>query len=131
MRRSGLLMQTEIPDPENQHKRQVLSQFVHLSIQEFLAMAGLLTQSLEQVRDIVGQLAKSEQFNMALLFLYGMAFNENETIKKISAEVCGSQVQKNDIKEVLLELVVVSSFKLPEKHWKTIFSSCNLILYYS
>ena len=111
MRRSGLLMQTEIPDPENQHKRQVLSQFVHLSIQEFLAMAGLLTQSLKQVRHIVGQLAKSEQFNMALLFLYGMAFNENETIKTISAEVCGSQVQKNDIKEVLLELVVVSYFQ--------------------
>ena len=121
-------MQTEIPDPENQHERQVLSQFVHLSIQEFLAMAGLLKQSLEQVRDVVGLLAKSEQFNMALLFLYGMAFNENETIKKISAEVCGSQVQKNDIKEVLLELVVVSYF---QSYRKTLGDNIFLTLYYS
>ena len=110
MRRAGLLMQTEMPDPEQRKGNEVLSQFVHLSIQEFLAMAGLLKKDPVQIKEIVGRLSKSEQFNMSLLFLYGLAFNkENGTIKNISTAVIGTSETRKDIKKVLQDSVVVSS----------------------
>ena len=103
-------MQTEIPDPEETKENQVLSQFVHLTIQEFLAMVGLLKESPHQVSNTLREFSKTEQFNMALLFLYGFAFNtDNETIKAISSAVGGLSDQKEEIQKVLLQAVGVSS----------------------
>ena len=76
--KTGLLLTTSIQDPEDPEQTRVLSQFVHLSIQEYLAMLGLLTKEDDHFKNIVKQLSRSQQFNMALLFLYGIAFDESE-----------------------------------------------------
>ena len=107
----GLMVQTNVSSlgiSEKEH--QVLSQFVHLSIQEFLAMAGLLKESPDQVRKTLTQLTKSGQFNMALLFLYGLAFNSNnETVREISTAVGGQLPQRKELQQILLEAVGVGN----------------------
>ena len=109
LRGSGLLMQTQASGI-SEEEPQVLSQFVHLSIQEFLAMAGLLKESPDQVRKTLKRLAKSEQFNMALLFLYGLAFNSNnETVREISTAVGGQLPQRKELQQLLLEAVGVGN----------------------
>ena len=102
-------MQTEIKDPQNPDSVQVLSQFAHLSIQELLAMAGLLKQSSEHIEVTVKQLCSSEQFNMALLFLYGLAFNNtNETIQKLCEKVGLTAEQRHQAHSILKEAAPVS-----------------------
>ena len=95
-------MQTRISDSEGAGNDQVLSQFIHLSIQEFMAVTG-------QVRRAVKDLSKSGQFNMALLFLYGLAFNTgNETIMALSMAISGSVDQWEEMKKVLCDSISVS-----------------------
>ena len=112
MRRIGLLVETDIDDPDNPGRNDIFSQFVHLSIQEMLAMVGLLTQDQEKVQKALSRLCKSEQFNMALLFLYGVTFNqENAIIKKISTTIRGTSEQTESIKQALTATTYVSLIK--------------------
>ena len=116
LRGSGLLMQTQVfTSGMSEKEPQVLSQFVHLNIQEFLAMAGLLKESPDQVRKTLTQLTKSEQVNMALLFLYGLAFNsDDETVRDISTAVGGQLPQRKELHQLLLEAVKVRNYKKPK-----------------
>ena len=104
-------MQTKVSSSGiSENEPQVLSQFVHLSIQELLAMAGLLKESPNQVKQTLTQLTKSGQFNMALLFLYGLAFNSNnETVREISTAVGGQLAQREELQQILLEAVGVGN----------------------
>ena len=104
-------MQTQVSSAEPSKKEpEVLSQFLHLSIQEFLAMAGLLKETPDKVSQTLTQLTKSEQFNMALLFLYGLAFSsDSETIRGISDAVGRTFAQRKELQQLLLEAVGVSS----------------------
>ena len=68
-------METTFQDPDDKKNVISQSQFVHLSIQEYLAMVGLLQEGSERIGSLVKRLCKSGQFNMALLFLYGLAFD--------------------------------------------------------
>ena len=109
MRKVGLLMETDIQDPDDQTKIVTLSQFVHLSIQEFLAMAGLLKEDLEVLQNTLKRLCASEQLTMALLFLYGLAFNEeNSVIKNISMAEDNPSAQKADVLHALTAGITVS-----------------------
>ena len=95
-------------DPEGAGNAQVLSQSIHLSFQELLAMAGLLKETPEQVRRTLAELTKGEQFNMALLFLYRLAFSsDNVTIRIISTVIGGQSAKMKKMWEVLLEAVGV------------------------
>ena len=102
-------MQTEVPDPQAEGNVRVLSQFEHLSIQEFLAMAGLLLHSPEQVKKTLKQLSQSEQFGMAFLFLYGLAFNKQDgAVREISGAIVRTSEEKlQEIIDVLKENAVV------------------------
>ena len=103
-------MQTKISDLEGAGDDQVLSQFTNVFIQDFLAMVGLLKQRPDQVRRTLNELTKSEQFNMAILFLYGLAFNsDEENISDISTAVGGPLAQRGELQQILLEAVGVSS----------------------
>ena len=105
----GLLMQTEVANPDKPGETDVLSQFLHLSIQEFLAMAGLLKQDLSTLRDSMTWLVASEQFNMALLFIYGLAFNEsNDAVRKISDAVTGKSEKPERVQDILKQVLMVS-----------------------
>ena len=102
-------METDLPDPEEPNGSKVVSQFVHLSIQEFMAMSSLLTQDRQKIDEVLKERSKSGHFNMALLFLYGLAFNEeNGPIKLISTNVTGDAVTRQETKNALLEGVKVS-----------------------
>ena len=109
MRKIGLLMDTDITVPGEQGGGKVLSQFVHLSIQEFLAMAGLLKESPDKVRELIQEFGRSEQFNMALLFLYGLVYNDdNDSIRRLSTAVVDDSYLRREKKKALLEGVAVS-----------------------
>ena len=100
-------MQTEIRNPERPESTQVQSQFIHLSVQEYLAMCGLIQESPERVREVVTRLCRSEQYNMSLLFLYGMVFDED--VGQIgNLPVFRSSIQKEEIQNALEELITVS-----------------------
>ena len=105
----GLLMQTQILDPEN-NESQVQSQFAHLSIQEYLAMSGLLTESADRIKTSMSRFSKSEQYNMALLFLYGLAFDKERgsIISKVQLTINHSAEQTEKFQKVLLDSVTVS-----------------------
>ena len=104
----GLLMQTQILDPEN-NESQVQSQFAHLSIQEYLAMSGLLTESADRIKSSMSRFSKSEQYNMALLFLYGLAFDEERgSISEVQVTISHSAEQTEKFQKVLLDSVTVS-----------------------
>ena len=108
---TGLLMNTHIKDPENPEQTRVLSQFVHLSIQEYLAMLGLLmcTEDDDHVQKVLEQLSGSQQFNMALLFLYGIAFEEGGMGKMLFPSSEGIQPPSIDSKRrILTQMASVS-----------------------
>ena len=111
MTASGLLMETETQNPENPVEKRVLTQFVHLSIQECLAMAGLLQEPHEKVKDTIRQLAGSQQYNMALLFVYGLAFDVDDgPISELASVMKGLSENRIQMKEVLLKEVGVRIF---------------------
>ena len=102
-------MQTELQNPRNPKQKQVLSQFVHLSIQEFLAMGRLMTLNVNTLEKSLKDLVESEQYNMALLFIYGMAFNsQHKEINILSNAVSGSTSQNADRIHILTTAVAVS-----------------------
>ena len=107
---TGLLTSTCIEDPEQPGKTQTLNQFIHLSIQEFLAMLKLIPKDGKYLGKKLKKLSGSEQFNMALLFLYGLAFDD-ET-RNILSSVMGEDLfgQKNAARDVLMKSVGVSMY---------------------
>ena len=110
-RRSGLFLQTKVPDLGNGQKNKVLGEFIHLSIQEFLAMLGLLTQRPGSIKEALKTLKTSGQFNMALLFLYGFAFdNKDETLTKLCTNTgINRRLDDNkDVQEHLQRIICVS-----------------------
>ena len=108
MKEIGLLMETEIRNPETQGETEILRQFAHLSVQEFLAMCGLLKKGPEKVRETVSTFSKSEQFNMALLFLYGLAFDiGSETVKSLAPTETMLE-HKKALKDTLKYCIAVS-----------------------
>ena len=75
-------------------------------------MAGLLNKKPDKVKKKLTQLTKSGQFNMALLFLYGLAFNsDSETVRVISAAVGGQLPQRKELQQFLLEAVDVRHYQ--------------------
>ena len=84
IRQVGLLVENALGDSENPDE--TLSEFVHLSIQEFFGMAALLQDGdSNEMERLIQELSESEQFSMSLLFLYGMAFDtDNEFIQQLS-----------------------------------------------
>ena len=107
---SGLLMQTRIPNPERPEEMQILNQFVHLSIQEFLAMQGLLQEHPGKVKKVLQQLSRTGQFNMALLFLFGLAFDKRKSsFRHMPDSSRKLPSAKKDLTKLLLDNIGVSS----------------------
>ena len=104
MRQTGLLMDTNYEDPHRPGQITVLSQFVHLSIQEFLAMIGVIKSKGDGIEMVIKQLCRSQQFNMALVFLYGLAFDESIPGHLPFCDLCDT----SHTRKVLLDLVSVS-----------------------
>ena len=103
-------METEIRNAEHPEETQVQSQFVHLSIQEFLAMGGLIEDRPERVKDTVLRFAQSGQFNMALLFLYGLMFDRtDETIQNITNALATGARTRGEAEKLLLDATLVSA----------------------
>ena len=109
MLRSGLLVQTEIQDPEKEGSKRVLSQFIHLSIQEFLAMVGLLKLHPDKVQQVFSELCRADSFSMATVFIFGLAFNEDKTVSSIMNAVGGEFENQAEIQSFLEESVMVGS----------------------
>ena len=108
-RQSGIFLQTEVSGPNTSDQKQVLGEFVHLSIQEFMAMIGLLVQSPEEVREALKMLSSSGQFNMALLFLYGFAFDTGSEALKELCKAMGVQIEVGaELRSILKENIKVS-----------------------
>ena len=95
-------METQLEDIEKSGSTKTLTQFAHLSIQEFLAMSGILGETLEDVEKHVRKLSMSEQYNMALLFLYGLAFDDrNIPVAQTFAAATGKDSLREDVKGFL------------------------------
>ena len=108
MREIGLLMDTQVPGGDTEGGCRTLSQFVHLSIQEFLAMIELLKANRKTIKEEVSRFSKSQQFDMTMTFLYGIAFNnEDRNIKYISSYVGGI----DKVRHTLLDDVCVSGIR--------------------
>ena len=103
---TGLLLQTEIPDPENQNENEVLSQFVHLSIQEFLAMVALLNREPTYASQVLTELFETDHFNMARLFVCGLAFSKDSNVVRKMVTAVGGTFQLNNEIIASLENVV-------------------------
>ena len=102
-------METDTSNPDSPDKSTVISQFVHLSIQEFLAMAMLLNETPQQVETTLKRLCKSGHFNMAFLFLYGLAFNDDYgPVRNITSAVSEDPEVREEVKDILLNGVKVS-----------------------
>ena len=76
-KQSGLLTYSKYKDPENPHRQKLQAQFIHLSIQEFLAAARMTNPSCNASEQKLN-LFRSGQFNMTDVFAFGLAFNETD-----------------------------------------------------
>ena len=82
-KQSGLLTYSKYKDPENPHCQKLQAQFIHLSVQEFLAAARMIDPSCNASEQKL-HLFESGQFNMTDLFAFGLAFDEtNMNVKDI------------------------------------------------
>ena len=76
-------------------------------------MAGLLLQTPENIKEALSMLKTSGQFNMALLFLYGFAFdNKNESLKKLSIGIGGRLDVEKEVQDQLQHMICVSILSL-------------------
>ena len=57
------------------YQRKVFYEFLHLSVQELLGMAGLLNSDIQTVHDTLPKMSRSGRFNMAQLFLAGISLD--------------------------------------------------------
>ena len=98
MRTTGLVMDTLTGDPKGSEQ-----QFVHPSIQDFLAMRGLLAEDDGNIKNVLKQLFSSQRFDTALLFLYGLAFDE----RIVSSSVSLGLGQMKKTREALVGMISV------------------------
>ena len=57
--------------------KQLYGQFLHLSIQEMLAVAAILQTEGHSLETAIAGMAKTGRFNMAQLFLMGLALDRH------------------------------------------------------
>ena len=76
-KQSGLLTYSKYKDPENPHHQKLQAQFIHLSVQEFLAAARMIGPR-GNVSEQELYLFESGQFNMAYIFAFGLAFDKTD-----------------------------------------------------
>lgn len=66
-------------DQERECETRYIYQFVHLTVQEMLAMTELLRKDEKTLMDVAARISKSPSFNMAKMFLYGLRFDKSST----------------------------------------------------
>ena len=82
MGKTGLLHNKVI---KHKHGEVLYSQFIHLSVQEILAMVNILQSDRKALKETLAHMSKSGRFNMAHLFLTGLTLDsENEWIAALS-----------------------------------------------
>ena len=96
-KRSGLLTYSRFKDPENPHCQKLQAQFIHLSIQEFLAAAKMVAPGDDSEQEI--KLFKSGQFNLTDVFAFGLAFdranmNISDIQEAVSQRLTASSIEK-------------------------------------
>ena len=74
-KQSGLLTYSKCKDPENPHRQKLQAQFIHLSIQEFLAAAKMVVSRVDLREQEIKSLA-SGFLDMKDIFAFGLVFDE-------------------------------------------------------
>ena len=129
-RELGLLTCSTCRDPGNSGHQQLQAQFIHLSIQEFLAAAELV--AMRQFREKSDSwVFESGRFNMTGVFAFGLMFDrEDRNIDSILRAVCNKESSLHLDKNV--ELQLDEKFKLISKKAnlnEDAFPQCILIAY--
>ena len=129
-RELGLLTCSSYRDPGNSGHQQLQAQFIHLSIQEFLAAAELVAmRQFREKRD--SWVFESGHFNMTGVFAFGLMFDrEDRNIDSILKAVCNKESSLHLDKNI--ELQLDEKFKLISKKAnlnEDAFPQCILIAY--
>ena len=91
--KTGLLTYTNVQDPFNPQQKELQAQFVHLSVQEFLAVSKLAVSSPDDdvIEEKVG-LLQSERLKLSDIFAFGVVFDkEDRNIADIRSAMTQSQ----------------------------------------
>ena len=77
--KTGLLTYTNVQDPFNPQQKELQAQFIHLSVQEFLAVSKLAVSSIDDIviEEKVG-LLQSEKFKLSDIFAFGVVFDKGD-----------------------------------------------------
>ena len=100
-------------DDQESKKVQSFGEFVHLSIQEFLAVLGLLIRGPTNTSEIFARVFQSQRLVMAKYFLFGLLFNKNyHKLERIVGPISLSQDQIDRIQAELEEALLVSDHSM-------------------
>ena len=108
-KQSGLLTYSKCKDPENPHRQKLQAQFIHLSVQEFLAAARMVVPGAEWTEQEF-KLSKPGQFNMRNIFAFGLAFDKTN-MNIIDIEVAVNQKKTSSSVENTVESQMLKMFE--------------------
>lgn len=83
-------------------------EFIHLSVQEILAMAHLLTMDEDQIKDALEKMWKSPLFSgSALQHLFGLCYDSHDNIEELMGRVGKKAVKSTTLKKHLYAIIHV------------------------
>ena len=101
-RKLGLLEYSILRDPVNPHEPKLQTQFIHLSVQEFLSAAKMVVPCRDDKNEI--KVFESGQFNLRDIFAFGIAFDtESRIVKDIKQAVGKSRQVETDVEGQLIK----------------------------
>ena len=101
-RKLGLLEYSMLRDPVNPHEPKLQTQFIHLSVQEFLSAAKMVVPCRDDESEI--KVFESGRFNMRDIFAFGIAFDtESRLVKGIKQAVGKSRKVETDVEGHLIK----------------------------
>ena len=117
IRKTGML---QIKDFNTGQRKSISAEFIHLTMQEMLAVAYFLSRPLAS-KEILKTVFSGGQFNMALLYLFGLQYDKKSIwIKDVcnavnSAGTCSENDLNSNISELLKELCTTSGWNSASK----------------
>lgn len=109
----GLIVCTDFHEPGQKSKGSLITEFMHLSIQELLAMGYLLSQGKAKATQIFNNMWTTKRFHMAQLYLFGFCYDDGIDPDGINLVVyISDQETSNELKQDLLEALLQNAAKV-------------------
>ena len=123
IKKGGIL---HIKEMKTGKRMSIIAEFLHLSIQEMLAVAHLLLNPLPS-KESVMELFSGGQFNMALMYLFGFHDTKSDWIKDICRAVRPSWLKPNSDVKLLTFSVLEELQNEPKGNPNTALKICQLV----